>query len=363
MIRSRFVLIRVFWIAVVLCAVSGCGNEKRAEELRVAELELEERGKTLSSWADELESQEANLTKREAAVIDVLAEVRRKQVDLEKREVDFEKREADFEKREAGFEKIRLELEERHKEAMRGTAPAIVGKYAVVVDIDTGVTLFEKNADSKTAVASTQKLMTGLLVTEAGGLDDLVTVEDVDTKVEPTKLYIKPGEKYARKDLLRALLVRSGNDLALCLARDNAGSKTEFAAKMNEKAKALGMQNSNFINPHGLTEKGQYSTARDMAKLAMAAYSEPVIREFIKTEKTTFVMADGTEKTLTNTNRVLRDFECCDGMKTGYTVASGYCLVSSGCRNGLRRIVVVLGSNGRSVWNDSRKLLEWALRA
>ena len=251
------------------------------------------------------------------------------------------------------------ELEAARK---RGTAPSIYGKRAIVIDAKSGKVLFEKNADETCAVASTQKLMTGLLVAERGDLETLVKVDTADTLVEPTKLYIKAGEQISRKTLLTGLLVRSGNDLAMCLARDHSGSVEAFAKKMNEKAAALGMEKSKFFNPHGLTVSGQQSTARDMAKLAKAVYKNPVIRETIKKKTYTFVHEDGTEKPLTNTNRVLRSYEPCNGMKTGYTRASGYCLICSGESGPHARIVVVLGSTGTYVWKDAQALLSWSLK-
>ena len=121
-------------------------------------------------------------------------------------------------------------------------------------------------------MASTQKLLTSLIVAEAGDLDHKVRVEASDTWAEPTMLYVKPGEQYSRYDFLNVLLVHSMNDVARALARDNAGSIESFAQRMNNKAVQLGMHDSNFVNPNGLPVPGQYSTARDMAQVAMAAY-------------------------------------------------------------------------------------------
>jgi D-alanyl-D-alanine carboxypeptidase (penicillin-binding protein 5/6) len=176
-------------------------------------------------------------------------------------------------------------------------------------------------------------------------------------------MYVKPGETYRRRDVLEALLVRSCNDLAMLLGRDNAGTLEAFIEKMNTKADQLGMLNSHFKNPHGLTLDGQYSTASDMAKLAIEAYKQPEIRQFVQTKTVTFELNDGTEKTLLNTNRVMQAQDYCNGMKTGYTRASGFCLVASGQKDGLNRIVVILGSTSTSVWKDAQALLEWALKA
>src|SRR5207237_1654743 len=132
--------------------------------------------------------------------------------------------------------------------------------------------------DQYRAAASTQKLLTALIIAERGYLDQPVTVQLVDTLAEPVKLNIKPGETYQRIDLLRALLVKSPNDVARCLARDYAGSVDAFAEKMNAKAQQLGAIHSHFLNPNGLPIPGQYSTARDLATIARAAYANPMTR-------------------------------------------------------------------------------------
>jgi D-alanyl-D-alanine carboxypeptidase (penicillin-binding protein 5/6) len=196
---------------------------------------------------------------------------------------------------------------------------------------------------------------------DAGDLDKRVTITASDGNVEPTKLGIKAGEVYTRRQLLDVLIVKSCNDVARALARDVAGSQEGFAARMNAKARALGMRNSNFRNPHGLTEPGQYSTARDLAILGRAAYGSPVLRRSMSTKSLTFRFNDGRTQTLENTNRVMKKLSFCNGMKTGTTNASGRCLVSSGALNGRSVVVVVLKSNTPNVWSDSEKLLRWAL--
>lgn len=243
----------------------------------------------------------------------------------------------------------------------RKPAPPIGAPRAIVVDYASGRVLFQKNADARCAVASTQKLLTALCVIDKGNLNRSFQITKSDTWVEPTKLYIRPGEVYTRRKLLGAMLVKSGNDVARALARDNAGSETKFAAVMNRKARSLGMRHSHFLNPHGLTAKGQYSTARDMAICARAAYRNPTIRAITNTRAYTFKYSDGRSKRLENTNKVLKRLSYCNGLKTGTTRASGRCLISSGTLNGRTAIVVVLGAKTSTVWNDSEKLLRWAL--
>ena len=238
-------------------------------------------------------------------------------------------------------------------------APAIAAKSAVVIDTISGRILYQKNARSPRAVASTQKLLTALCVVKSGPLADPVTIQASDTAVEPSKIYVRAGENYTRRDLVKALLVKSGNDVAKALARDVSGSEAAFAALMNNTARSIGMSQSNFINPHGLTEEGQYSTALDIAILAREVTKVPFYRECMRTKEFVFQFPDGRTKTLTNTNKVLSRLNYCTGMKTGYTRASGRCLVSSGVLNGKAVIAVTLGST--EVWDDSVKLLRWAL--
>jgi D-alanyl-D-alanine carboxypeptidase (penicillin-binding protein 5/6) len=231
----------------------------------------------------------------------------------------------------------------------------------LVTDVHSGQTLYEKNADAPRAAASTQKLLTALIVSESGYLDQPVTVEATDTMAEPVRLNIKPGEIYTRIDLLRALLVKSPNDVARCLARDNAGSIEAFADKMNAKARALGAVHSHFVNPNGLPIPDQYTTARDLATIARAAYANPTIRSIVCLPRLVFRYANGRTRELTNTNKVLKTLAYCNGMKTGYTEAAGHCLIASGTVPGREVIVVVLGDSKANVWRDASALLSWGL--
>ncbi len=242
-----------------------------------------------------------------------------------------------------------------------GGIPSVKAKAVIVVDARTGEVLYEKNADAQRAAASTQKLLTALIVAERGYLDKEVTVMPGDTYAEPVKLNIKAGESYRRIDLLRALLVKSPNDVARCLARDSAGSLDAFAYLMNEKARSLGATNSHFVNPNGLPIPGQYSTARDLSLIARAAYANPTIRSIVSMPTLVFRYSDGRTRELENTNKVLKRLPYCNGMKTGYTEAAGHCLISSGARPGRDVIAVVLGDAKGQVWSDSAALLSWAL--
>ena len=242
-----------------------------------------------------------------------------------------------------------------------GGPPRVHAISAILIDAKTGKVLHAVNPDAPRAVASTQKLMTALLVAEAGDADHIVKIERVDTLAEPSKLDIEPGETYRRGDLLRVLLVKSMNDVARALARDNAGSIEAFAKKMNAKAAKLGMSNTHFVNPNGLPAEGQHSTARDMAKLATAAYKQKAIRDIVCLKELRWQHPDGHISEFHNTNRVLSSLRFCNGMKTGYTAAAKFCLVSSANNNSKDVISVVLGDEKAFVWSDSQKLLEWGL--
>ena len=239
--------------------------------------------------------------------------------------------------------------------------PPVVGESAIVIDVASGRVLYAKNADQPRAVASTQKIITALCVLDAGNIDQPITITASDTACEPTHLGVKPGEVYSRRELTKVLMVKSANDIARALARDIGGSQEGFAGLMNQKASSLGMRNSNFINPNGLPMAGQYSTARDMAIAARAAYRSPLIRSFTATKAFDFRFNDGHTRHIENTNKLLKTVPYCDGLKTGTTNAAGRCLVASGSLNGRSVIVVVLKSTTPNIWKDSAKLLAWAL--
>jgi D-alanyl-D-alanine carboxypeptidase (penicillin-binding protein 5/6) len=237
----------------------------------------------------------------------------------------------------------------------------VVAESAIVVDYASGRVFYAKNADTMRPVASTQKIVTALTVLDAGSIDRVVTINPSDTACEPTKLYLKAGEEYTRRDLLKALMVKSANDVGRALARDIGGSQEGFAAMMNRKARSIGMARSYFANPHGLPDPAQYSTARDIAIAARNAYRNPLLRSYTATRSYTFRYPSGRTRLLENTNKLLKRLPYCDGMKTGTTNAAGRCLVASGTLNGRSAIVVVLKSNSANVWNDAEKLLRWAL--
>lgn len=242
--------------------------------------------------------------------------------------------------------------------------PNVRAQSVLVFEPGAGRILYEKNADVRRAIASTQKLLTALLIIEAGNLDQPVQATVADTNCQPTKLDFRAGEIYTRRELVTALLVHSCNDVARCLARDNAGSYEAFADRMNLRVAQLGGRDSHFVNPNGLPSPGQpqYSTARDLAKIARAAYASPLLRSMVATQRLTFRYNSGRVQEFTNTNKVLMRYPLCNGMKTGYTDLAGHCLVSS-ATNGSRTVISVCLGDNKSIWNDSQALLAWGLIA
>ncbi len=243
-----------------------------------------------------------------------------------------------------------------------GGLPEITAKAAILVD-NRGRILFEKNSEMRLSTASTQKLLVGILIADAGNLDQTIVVSASDTNCEPSKIGVQAGQTYRRGDLLKAMLVKSSNDLARCLARNHSGSEQAFASAMNAKASQIGMYDSFFTNSSGLpTPEGQYSTAKDLAILGSEAMRRPVIRDAVRTRALTFRFSNGTTKTIYNTNEVLGLNPYCDGCKTGYTAAAGRCLISSATDGRRSVIAVLLGSRTPNVWTESDALLSYGLQ-
>jgi D-alanyl-D-alanine carboxypeptidase (penicillin-binding protein 5/6) len=237
----------------------------------------------------------------------------------------------------------------------------VFAESAAVIDSFTGDFLFLKNENAIQYPASSTKILTALLVIEAGDLDKLVTVDPSDTQVEPTKLDLTPGEQYTRRQLIYGLMLKSANDVAMALARDNAGSVEAFAEKMNRRAVELGATNSHFVNPNGLHDPSHYTTAHDLALIARAAMEQPFFRQVVGTVYYTWNSPKGVVYQLRNHNRLLRHFAGCNGLKTGYTRAAQQVLVSSALREGHEVISVVLHTNKPGIWEDSKALLTYGL--
>jgi D-alanyl-D-alanine carboxypeptidase (penicillin-binding protein 5/6) len=238
-------------------------------------------------------------------------------------------------------------------------APTIRAVSAILIDARTGRTLYEKNADAPRQVASTQKLVTGLIVAETDPLDAPVRIAPEDTRVEPTKVGLRAGETYPRRQLLSAMMVKRANDCAAALARAHSGSVGAFAEEMNSLARRCGATCSRFVNPHGLPAP-QHSTARDMARIAFRAYRNPDLRQAMALRSYCFHYANGRLCFLDPTNKLLQISPCYNGMKTGYTESAGKCLVTSYSRGGRELILVQLGSHAPQIFNDAQNVIAWA---
>ena len=209
-------------------------------------------------------------------------------------------------------------------------------------------------------MASTAKIMTALVVLEHLPLDAEVTASQKAVDTIGSRVGLQVGESLTVEQLLYALLVRSANDAAVALAEGVAGSVADFVDLMNEKAAALGLENTNFRNPHGMNTKGNYSSARDLATITAAAFEDETFAAIVDTETYTLPRPDGTDLLMENSNKLLHELPWITGVKTGSTPLSGGCLVSSGSKGGVSLIAVVLGeSDYDKRWEDCQELLEY----
>jgi D-alanyl-D-alanine carboxypeptidase (penicillin-binding protein 5/6) len=239
--------------------------------------------------------------------------------------------------------------------------PIVIAESAAAIDSFSGQFLYLKNENARQYPASSTKILTALLVIEAGNLDKQVAIDLADNKVEPSNLDLKPGEVYTRRQLLFGMMLKSANDVAMALARDNAGSVETFAEKMTKRAAELGATDSHFKNPHGLHDPDHYTTAHDLALIARAAMEQPFFRQVVSTIYYTWKSPTGTVYQLRNHNRLLRHYAGCNGLKTGFTRAAQQVLVSSALRDGHEVISVVLHTNKPGIWDDSKVLLSYGL--
>lgn len=236
----------------------------------------------------------------------------------------------------------------------------VAAQGAIAIDAYSGKAIFEKNADGQFFPASTTKILTALLVIEAGDLDREVVIQPVDTKVEPSAVEFHPGERFTRRELLYALLLKSANDAAQALARDNAGSIAAFAEKMTKRAHELGATSSHFMNPHGLHNPNHYTTPRDLCMIARVAMQQPLFRRIVSTQTHTWPATTGPVQ-LTNHNRLLRQFPGCTGIKTGYTVPAQQVLASAALWGTREAIAIVMHTDKPGIWEDSKAMLTHVL--
>lgn len=240
--------------------------------------------------------------------------------------------------------------------------PSINSRAAIVIDRLTKKILFAKNESDVRKMASTTKIMTAIVVIESANLYDTVTVSKKAAATGGSNLGVKEGDKITICDLLYGLLLESGNDAAVALAEAVGGSVEGFAEMMNKKAKEIGLNNTNFVTPHGLDNEGHYTTAYELAILADYALNNKTFYNFVSTKNYTITI-NGAPKNISNTNELLGTLNGVYGVKTGFTNGANRCLVTACKRNNLDIICVVLGADTKKHrTQDSIKLIEYTYK-
>mgnify|MGYP001135787700 CR=1 FL=1 len=240
---------------------------------------------------------------------------------------------------------------------------------AILIDYASGKVLYEKNADAKLPMASMLKIMSMLLIMENidnGNLNynDKVVISKNASGMGGSQVFLQEGEEYKLEDLLKCIAVSSANDAVVAMAEKISGSVEAFVELMNKKAKDLGLENTNFANPHGLDNENHYSTARDMAKMGQELLKYQDILRFTSIYEDYLTKPDGSQVWLVNTNRLVRFYDGVDGLKTGYTTDAGYCLTATAKKNDLRLISVVMkASSGDSRSKDTATLLTYGFNS
>jgi D-alanyl-D-alanine carboxypeptidase (penicillin-binding protein 5/6) len=242
--------------------------------------------------------------------------------------------------------------------------PALDATSYYLVDFDSGRVLAEKNPDDRVEPASITKLMTAYLVDKAIAdgdvtLDEMVIISEKAWRMKGSKMFVEVGKQVSVSDLLKGLIIQSGNDASVALAEHLAGSESAFAGYMNHQAKLLGMDNTNYVNATGWPDENHYSSARDIAILTRTLIDEfPESYNYYKEREYTF-----NKIRQFNRNRLLWRDESVDGVKTGHTEAAGYCLVASAQRDEMRLISVVLGTGSdKARTQSSQSLLNYGFR-
>ena len=258
-------------------------------------------------------------------------------------------------------------IEENEKEEIEAAAnsnakPTINSRRYVIFDRLSGRCIYGKDENKQTAMASTTKIMSIIIVVENCNLSDTVTITAKAAGTGGSKLGLHTDDKITVMDLLYGLMLRSGNDAAVALAIHTAGSVEKFADLMNQKAEELGLTNTHFVTPHGLDNPNHYTTAYELAKITDYALKNETIAKIVKTKIAT-ININGSPMQINNTNELLGNVDGVYGVKTGFTNNAGRCLVTSVKRGDMDLIIVVLGADTRKDRaKDSMKLIEYAYK-
>ena len=237
-------------------------------------------------------------------------------------------------------------------------------KSAILMEASSGQIIFETNADEKRPVASVVKIMTILMCLEAVdsgrvSLDDRVTISKNASGMGGSQVLLDTGEVQTLDILLKSTVVGSANDAAVAIAEHLYGSQELFVKQMNARAQALGMKDTVFVNCTGLPAQGQHTTARDVARMAAALFGHELYYKYAGIWMDKVDHGDGRVTDLTNTNRLIRFYDGCDGGKTGSTNEAGYCIAATAKRGGMRLIAVVLGgSSGKKRFACAEKMFD-----
>ncbi|MEE1056491.1 MAG: D-alanyl-D-alanine carboxypeptidase family protein [Acutalibacteraceae bacterium] len=229
---------------------------------------------------------------------------------------------------------------------------SVSAQSAFLLCVNNNSVVFEKNSDTRMSMASTTKIMTTLITLEHSQSDNKEVTFTKNMIAEGSSMYLKEGYKLRLSDLATGMMTVSGNDAANAAAISIAGSIENFSKMMNDKAKQIGMESTNFVTPSGLDDENHYSTARDMAYLMAYAMTNDNFADLTskKNVKVDFISPDDMSITYGNHNKLLSLYEYCNGGKTGYTKKSGRCLVTSAEKDGVKLIAVTL--NAPDDWND-----------
>ena len=235
---------------------------------------------------------------------------------------------------------------------------SLSAKSAILINALTNEVIYEKNAYEKRGMASTTKIMTALLTIERGNLHKTYVAKEEDVRIEGTSIGLKEGDRITLDTLVQGMLLESGNDAANVSARVIGKSREKFVSLMNQKAKEIGMEDTQFKNPSGLTEEGHFSTAYDMALLGSFAIKNKQFRDICSLSSIRVSYGNPEyQRTFKNHNKLLNSVEGAFGIKTGFTKASGRCLVSAAERDGVTLVAVTLSAPDD--WNDHKKLFEY----